>query len=107
MKTQIILLGAALCLAACQPAPAGQAETQAVLARTTVLPSTPLRYPTLPPEWTATWTPMPTHVTPTVVPSATPSASYDQRLAAAKDMIDQATRLTNNYHYAEAVGLWT
>jgi len=107
MKTQLILLAAAACLAACQLVPAaGEAQTQAVLARTTVLPVTPLRYPTLPPEWTATWTPTPTRVVPTRVPSATPSTPYSQRLAAAKAAITKAASLTKAGHYAEALGLW-
>ncbi len=111
MKTQLILLATAACLAACQLVPAaGKAETQATPARTTVLPATPIRYPTLPPEWTATWTPTPTRVVPTRVPSATPtmpSTPYSQRLAAAKATIAKAASLTNAGHYTEAVGLWT
>jgi tetratricopeptide (TPR) repeat protein len=98
---------ASAALAACQLSPApGQAETEAVQARTTVLPATPIRYPTLPPEWTATWTPTPTEVVPTLTPSVTPSAPYSQRLAAARPDITKATKLTNNGQYATALELW-
>ena len=90
-------------LAACQLLPASgppPAPPQ------TVLPSTPLVYPTLPPEWTATWTPVPASATPTPVRSATPEGSYSQRLAAAQPDIAQALKLTNNGQYAAALAQW-
>jgi tetratricopeptide (TPR) repeat protein len=108
-KKALAWLLASGALAACQLIPAPrQAETQAVLARTTVLPSTPIRYPTLPPEWTATWTPTPTRVVPTAsaTASATPTAPYSKRLAAAKADITRATNLTNSGQYAAALALW-
>lgn len=37
--------------------------------------STPIRYPTLPPEWTATWTPAPTPVRPTATTTGTPTTA--------------------------------
>ena len=98
-------------LTACQLVPAtGPAATGAAPPRTTVLPSTPFLYPTLPPEWTATWTPTPSRVPPTAsaspTASATPAASYSQRLAAAKADITRATNLTNSGQYVAALDLW-
>ena len=82
MKWSVGLLAVGL-LAACQLAPAAPGGP---LPNQTVLPSTPLRYPTLPPEWTATFTPTAGPPTATPAPSRTPSATpvgpYSQRLAA-------------------------
>jgi len=94
-------------LAACQLAPAapgGPPPNQ------TVLPSTPLTYPTLPPEWTATFTPTAGPPTATPAPSRTPTATpvgpYSQRLAAAQPAIAQALKRFNSGQYAQALDQW-
>ena len=107
-----VWLLAAGALAACQLVPGSVAGKGGPPPNQTVLPSTPLVYPTLPPEWTATWTPVPSAATPTLarsatpVHSATPAGSYSQRLATAQPAIAQALKLTNNGQYATALEQW-
>ena len=98
-------LFAAGVLAACQALPGAVLGPTAAPPQT-VLPATPLTYPTLPPEWTATWTPVPLTATPTPARTATPVDTYKQRLAAAQPDIARALKLTNSGQYTAALDLW-
>ena len=99
---------AAACLAACQPGiSTEQAATHAAAAYITVLPSTPMHYPTLPPEWTPTRTPAATPTSPPPTHTATPAAPYSQRLAAAQADINQALAAMNKGQWVAAIPFWT
>ena len=55
-----------------------------------VLPSTPITYPTLPPEWTATWTPEPTEVPPTS--TATPAVIASETAQASPSPLSESAQ---------------